>query len=160
MIRGLNVTKNRKTGFVVSDTGMGWRRTSKDLDGKTILINGDGKGNEHWERADVEHGGDADFDGNFGKDRYHDVTYKAIRAIETRTYNLYYSVWCNANLALAAASVSRCSLVCDERMPRSDFREASLSNVDIYSCRRIDFSPQLPARNPYFRDILRQWLRD
>ncbi|KAL8852524.1 MAG: hypothetical protein Q9221_002648 [Calogaya cf. arnoldii] len=47
VIRSLNVPKNQVTGFVISDTGMGWRRTPKDLDGKAIPINGDGKGNEH-----------------------------------------------------------------------------------------------------------------
>lgn len=87
------------------------------------------------------------------------ITYKTIRAIVTRTYNLYSSVWCNANLALAAASVSRCSLVCDEGAPRSDLREASSSDMDIYSCRRINFSPLLHVTTPYFVDILRRWPR-
>ncbi|KAL8649313.1 MAG: hypothetical protein Q9226_005630 [Calogaya cf. arnoldii] len=72
---------------------MGRRRTPKNLDGKAIPFNGD-RQSEHWEHTQVEHWGDAGFDGKFEKQRHPNTTYIAIRVIASN-YNLYYSVWCN-----------------------------------------------------------------
>ncbi|KAL8877296.1 MAG: hypothetical protein Q9192_008702, partial [Flavoplaca navasiana] len=64
------------------------------LDGQAITMNGHKIGSEHWDHTQIEHWGDAGFDGRFEKQRPPNITCKAIRVI-AKEYKLHYSVWCS-----------------------------------------------------------------
>ncbi|KAI4268981.1 MAG: hypothetical protein LQ337_007541 [Flavoplaca oasis] len=48
---------------------LGWAGANipKELDSQAIRMNGDKLGSEHWEHTQIEHWGDAGFDGRFEK---------------------------------------------------------------------------------------------
>lgn len=101
VIRGPNVPKNKISNLISSHTDLvptilGWAGADlpRDLDGKAINTNGQQSFGQVWEHTQVEHWGDAGFDGKYEKGKHRNTTYKAVRVIGAG-YNFYYSVWCN-----------------------------------------------------------------